>query len=157
MTTLIKGSLDCVTFTLDGQHCALPIIHVRDVLNRFAIVPVPLAPHAVAGHLNLRGRIVTAIDVGRRIAASCIGPRPTHDGIGARQTAIVLEHGATLYALLVDDVRDVVAIATDTLDTTVPGLPAAWAAFGLGVVRRADGLLIVLDPDRLLAVEQVAA
>ena len=59
-----------LTLTVAGQTCSIPVLLVRDVLGPQAITPIPLAPAEVAGGLNLRGRIVTAIDLRRRLGRS---------------------------------------------------------------------------------------
>ena len=56
-----------LTLAVAGQHCALPAAAVRDVLGPQALTRFPLAPPDIAGCLNLRGRIVTAIDLRRRL------------------------------------------------------------------------------------------
>ena len=84
-----------VTLDLAGQLCGVPVSRVRDVLRHQPIAPVPLAPPEVAGNLNLRGRIVTAIDLRRRLRLPA----------GQQPMALVTENESDLYALLVDQVR----------------------------------------------------
>jgi purine-binding chemotaxis protein CheW len=59
-----------LTMMLDGQLCGVPVLSVRDVLANQTIARIPLAPREVAGNLNLRGRIVTAIDLRRVLRLS---------------------------------------------------------------------------------------
>ena len=63
-----------LTLTVAGQLCGVPVLAVRDVLGPQTITRIPLAPPEVAGSLNLRGRIVTAIDLRRRLS---LPPRPS--------------------------------------------------------------------------------
>jgi len=63
---------DFVTIRLSGQLCGIPVLAVHDVLSEQAITVVPLAPPAVAGVLNLRGRIVTAINLRKRLHSNAI-------------------------------------------------------------------------------------
>ena len=84
-----------VTLTVAGQLCGVPVSAVRDVLRQQPISPVPLAPPDIAGNLNLRGRIVTAIDPAPPTGAA---PAPA----GMQPMAVVTESGGELYALLVD-------------------------------------------------------
>ena len=56
-----------VTFTIGGQLCGITVLQVRDVLASQAITPIPLAPPEITGSLNLRGRIVTAVDLRVRL------------------------------------------------------------------------------------------
>ena len=143
---------DCVVFTLGGEVCGLPIPTVRDVLDRVAVAPVPLAPAAIAGHLNLRGRIVTAIDLAERV-----GSVASNDHPAARRTAIVVDQGTTLYALLVDEVREVLPVPADEIGPVPAWLPPRWAALATGVVKRQGELLVLLDPERILTIAERAA
>ena len=52
-----------VTLTIDDQVSGIPILAVQDIVEQFQITPVPLAPSAIAGVMNLRGRIVNVIDL----------------------------------------------------------------------------------------------
>ena len=149
---MASGQADCVVFTLGGEVCGLPIPTVRDVLNRVVVAPVPLAPAAIAGHLNLRGRIVTAIDLAERVGCDA-----SNDGAVARRTAIVVEQGATLYALLVDEVREVLAVPSNDIGAVPAWLTPRWAAVATGVVKRQGELLVILDPERILQIGERAA
>ncbi len=138
-----------VTLTLDGQLCGLPVLAVRDVLAGQKIARIPLAPPAVSGNLNLRGRIVTAIDLRRRLQLAA-SPDP------ARRMAVVTEHGSELYALMVDQVHEVVTLPAVSLAPNPPTLPAVWAAHSRGIHRVADRLLVVLDIAMLLRLDEEA-
>ena len=133
-----------VTLTVAGQLCGVPVLAVRDVLGEQTITRIPLAPPEVAGSLNLRGRIVTAIDLRRRLR---LPPAPP----GTPRMSVVAEQGGELYALLVDQVSEVMTLRAAQFERTPPTLPAAWAAYADGVYRLPVGLLVVLDVARLLA------
>ena len=135
-----------VTLTLDGQLCGLPVLAVRDVLAGQTIAPIPLAPAAVAGNLNLRGRIVTAIDLRRRLRL-----RPA-DGLW-NPVAVVTEHDGELYALMVDRVHEVASLDAAGLEPNPPTLPPVWAAYSRGVHRVADRLMVALDLTMLLRLD----
>ena len=134
-----------VTLHLDGQLCGVPLEGVRDVLAAQAITPIPLAAPEVAGNLNLRGRIVTAIDLRRRLRLPPAGGTDV-------PMAVVTEQGTELYALLVDQVSEVVSLPARLLERTPPTLSGGWAEFSAGVHRLTERLLVVLDMDRLLAI-----
>ncbi len=135
-----------VTLTLEGQLCGLPVLAVRDVLAGQKIARIPLAPPEVAGNLNLRGRIITAIDLRRRLN---LPPPPDQ----ASQMAVVTEHGSDLYALMVDQVHEVVTLPAASLEPNPPTLPPVWAAHSRGIHRVADRLLVLLDIAMLLRLE----
>ncbi|WP_237217701.1 chemotaxis protein CheW [Falsiroseomonas oryziterrae] len=134
-----------LTFTVAGQPCGVPVLSVRDVLGPQAITPIPLAPPEVEGAMNLRGRIVTAVDLRRRLGL----PRRAD---GARPMSIVVEQGAELYAMLADAVGEVAPMPAVERAPNPPTLDPAWREVSRGVHRRDGQLLVVLDVDRLLAV-----
>lgn len=133
-----------VTLSLAGQLCGVPVQGVRDILIDQTIARIPLGPPEVAGSLNLRGRIVTAIDLRRRLK---LPPAPE----GQPRMSVVAEQGGELYALLVDQVSEVMTLRADAFERNPPTLPAEWAAFSDGVYRLQDTLLVVLNVSRLLA------
>lgn len=132
-----------VGLSIAGQLCGLPVQGVRDVLGPQRITRFPLASPEIAGSLNLRGKVVTAIDLRRRL-----GLQPAD--AGEPRMSIVAEHGAELYALLVDQVTEVLTLPASGIKPVPPNLPAAWRHFGVGVHRLADRLMIVLDLSRVL-------
>jgi purine-binding chemotaxis protein CheW len=133
-----------VTLTVANQLCGVPVLAVRDILGEQSITRIPLAPPEVAGSLNLRGRIVTAVDLRRRLR---LPPAPA----GTARMSVVTEHGGELYALLVDQVREVMTLKSSQFEQTPPTLRGAWAAFSDGIYRLPGSLLVVLDVGRLLA------
>ena len=133
-----------VTLIVERQLCGVPVLSVRDVLGEQVITRIPLAPVEVAGSLNLRGRIVTAVDLRRRLR---LPPAPP----GTPRMSVVTEQGGELYALLVDQVREVMSLKSSQFERTPPTLPGAWAAYADGIYRLTSGLLVVLDVGRLLA------
>lgn len=132
-----------VTMSVGEQLCGIPVADVRDVLNSQAITRIPLAPPEIAGSLNLRGRIVTALDVRRRLNLSAAEP-----GVG--RMSLVTEHEGDLYALLVDTVREVITLPAESLEGNPPTLPHVWARHSTGIFQLAGGLLVMLDVSRLL-------
>ena len=139
-----------VTLMLGDQLCGVPVLVVRDVLAGQHIARIPLAPPEVAGNLNLRGRIVTAIDLRQRLR---LPPRPAN----AKPMSVVTEHGIELYALLVDQVSEVVALRTADMERNPPTLPPIWAENSLGIFRVSDRLMVVLDVAKLLHFDTVLA
>lgn len=138
-----------VTLTVADQLCGVPVLGVRDILGEQTITRIPLAPPEIAGSLNLRGRIVTAIDLRRRLN---LDPLPE----GMRRMSVVAEQGGELYALLVDQVSEVMSLKTSAFERNPPTLPASWAAFSTGIYRLDGRLLVVLDVARLLDISATA-
>jgi purine-binding chemotaxis protein CheW len=146
-TTVAAVDNTYVTLMLGEQLCGLPVSSVRDILSEQPITRIPLAPPDIAGSLNLRGRIVTSIDLRRRLGLQAAG-----DGQG--RMSVVAEHGGELYALLVDQVEEVLTLPADSLEANPPTLPPPWSAFSRGVCRLEQRLLVLLDPDLLIHVAE---
>jgi len=136
-----------VTLTVADQLCGVPVLGVRDVLGPQTITRIPLAPPEIAGSLNLRGRIVTAIDLRCRL-----GLPPA--AAGAPRMSVVAEQGGELYALLVDQVSEVLSLPASAFERNPPTLPPAWAGYSAGIYRLQERLLVVLDVGRLLTLSQ---
>jgi purine-binding chemotaxis protein CheW len=134
-----------LTITVGGQACGVQVLAVRDVLGTQSITPIPLAPAEIEGAMNLRGRIVTAVDLRRRLS---LPARPA----GAQPMSFVVEHGGDLYAMLADAVGDVVPLAAAEREANPPTLDPLWREVSRGVHRRDGELLILLDVDRVLAI-----
>jgi purine-binding chemotaxis protein CheW len=138
-----------VTVMLGEQLFGLPISRVQDVFAPDRLTRVPLAPPEVAGILNLRGRIVTAIDMRCRLD---LGKRPE----GQPMMAIGIEIKGESYGLLVDSVGEVMKIANKDCEPKPSNLDERLARVASGVVRLDGQLLVVLDVDRVLEVKSHA-
>jgi purine-binding chemotaxis protein CheW len=138
----VAGEFEFVTVTVANQLFGIPVPAVRDVLAPQPIAPIPLAPAWVAGALNLRGRIVTALDV-----RALLGLPPRADPLSAM--SVVVEAPGEFYALRVDGVGDVLRCTAAEIRPNPPTLGALWRNVSAGVVRLDQGLLVVLDVDRL--------
>jgi purine-binding chemotaxis protein CheW len=130
-----------VSFRVGGQWFGIPVAHVQEVLRGGHVSPVPLAPAQVAGFLNLRGQIVTAIDLRARL------------GLAAAEGAIecmdvVVDDRGELFSFRVDEVGDVVE--GFEVDAVPPGLDAEWRSCCDGVLRMPVGLLAVVNVAALL-------
>ena len=136
-----------VVLHVAGQTCGVRVEGVRDILGEQAITRIPLAPAEVAGSLNLRGRIVTAIDLRRRLG---LPPLPA----GQLPMSVVAEHGTEHYALVVDQVSEVMSMRSEDFEANPPTLDPIWASFSLGVFRLSDRLLVVLDVAKLLTLNE---
>ena len=133
-----------VTLTIADQLCGVPVLSVRDILGEQPITRIPLAPPEIAGSLNLRGRIVTAIDLRRRLG---VPPAPP----GTPRMSVVTEQGGDLYALLVDQVSEVMTPPETSFERNPPTRPPSWAEFCSGIYRLNGRLMVVLDIGRILA------
>jgi purine-binding chemotaxis protein CheW len=133
-----------VTMFIEGQMFGIPVLSVQDVLGPQKITRIPLAPPEVAGSLNLRGRIVTAIDVRMRLALKSRG------GARGEGMSVVVDMRGELYSLMVDSVGEVLSLPAAKFERNPPTLDPLWREFSNGIYRLADKLLVVLDVPRLL-------
>lgn len=146
----IVHEAEYVTAMIGGQLFGLPIERVLDVFTPERLTRVPLSPPEVAGVLNLRGRIVTAIDMRQRLD---LPPR----GAGEPFMAVGIEQAGESYGLLVDQVGEVVKLPVSKLDPVPANLDPAWTRLAAGVHRLDNRLMVVLDVDRSLETRQEMA
>lgn len=139
-----------VTVLTAGQLFGLKLERVRDVFVPQALSAVPLAPPEVAGVLNLRGRIVTALDLRRRL-----GLPPREDG--KPTVAVGIEERGELYGLIADKVGDVMWLPASQYETAPANLDPRWAQVCAGVYRLDGRILVVLDVDKILDFSQFGA
>jgi purine-binding chemotaxis protein CheW len=134
-----------VTVLIGEQLFGLPISRVQDVFMPERLTRVPLASAEIAGVLNLRGRIVTAIDMRCRLGLPPRSePRPP--------MAVGIECDGESYGLLIDSVGEVLKLADETRETNPVNLDAQLAQLSAGVHRLDGQLLVILDVDRVLDV-----
>lgn len=147
-----EDSLDYVTVTVDGQLLGLPIARVQDVFIATRVTPVPLAPSEIVGLINLRGRVVTAICMRRRMGHADAYAAPV-GADGRELTAVGIDQGGEAFALIVDTVGEVMRLSHTTFEPVPIHLDRAWAALAKGVHRLDDRLLVVIDVDAVLNIE----
>ena len=135
-----------VTFTVAGQLFGVPVIRVQDILTPDDIAPVPGGPVEVRGLINLRGRIVTVIDM--RTHLSLPKGDPAQTGM-----CVTVESRGDSYTLYVDSVGDVITLSHNLREGNPATLDAVWRDVADAVYRTEKGLLVALHVDRLLAVE----
>ena len=141
--TPADGGYEFVTFRVADQWLGIPVIAVQEVLVQQRIARVPLAPPEVEGFLNLRGQIVTAVCL-----RTSLGLPQRADG--ASFMNVVVREDGELFSLIVDEVGDVVAVSARDLEPPLPTLGERWQRAVTGVVRRDDGLLVVISAVQLL-------
>jgi len=116
-----------------------------------SITPVPLAADEIAGILNLRGRIVTAICLRRRLDL------PDRNDDGAMPMAVGVEHKGESYGLIIDEVGEVLRLAVDGLEAAPGNLDKRWRSVAAGVHKLEGRLMVVLDVEQVLGAELSAA
>jgi purine-binding chemotaxis protein CheW len=129
------------TFSVAGLHFGVDVLQVQEVIRAQALTCVPLADGAVTGLMNLRGQIVTAVDLRRRL-----GLAARAEGHDPMNVILRTEDGAV--SLLVDDIGDVIDVDAETIERVPASITGATRLMVTGVHQLAGTLLMVLDPDR---------
>src|ERR1043166_7138767 len=139
----MTGKQQLCTFFIDGFFYGVEVQKVQEILRSQTMTPVPLAPAVVRGLINLRGQIVTAIDLRQRLGRSerSSGQLPIN-------LLLRTEHG--LVSLLVDDVGDVVEVEEDDFEHPPETLQGELRSLIRGAYKRSDRLLLVLETENAL-------
>ncbi|MFN7039039.1 MAG: chemotaxis protein CheW [Alphaproteobacteria bacterium] len=132
-----------ISLKIGDQHFGISVYAVRDILAPQKITSIPLAPVEVAGSLNLRGRIVTAInikfilDIDSNIELN-------------KCMSIVVEYQGELYSLIVDSIGEVLTLSKKDFIHNPENFPSNLKDISLGIYPLKDKLLIILDIEKLL-------
>ena len=130
------------TFHLGGEYLGVDVLKVQEVLRCQSMTPVPQAPGYIAGLINLRGQIVTALDLRKRLGMP--DRSPDHSPMN-----VIIRTSEGPISLLVDDIGDVLEVPSDSLVPT-PNNMAGLAAQTVTGIHKLDGCLLgVLDIEKL--------
>lgn len=128
---------------LAGRRIALPAGEIEAVVELEGLTPVPGAPEHIAGLSALRSRVLTVID-----SRASLGLAPSPEGGLAE--AIVVPSGGHTYALLVEQIEDVVEAEGEPAPVKAPAGPG-WGRIAKGMVDADGDLLLLADPHALIA------
>jgi purine-binding chemotaxis protein CheW len=148
-TADLDSSLLLATFSFGDAFFAVDALQVQEIIRVAAITPVHHAPDHVLGIINLRGRIVTVLDPGRRLELG-------NQEIGEASRILILDWQGEQVGLLVTRVQDVIRADRDSLTTPPPNLRAMLGAFARKVVQVQGHMVSILDLDALLATDDAA-
>jgi purine-binding chemotaxis protein CheW len=141
----VGGMQEYVTVIIHGQLFGLPINRVQDVFMLKDMTEVPLSIPEIAGVLNLRGRIVTAIDMRQRLGLPLRDSKETAMAVG-------IEYAKESFGLVIDRIGDVLNLPVDQFEANPVNLNARWKGVAEGIYRLEKELLVILDVDRVLAI-----
>ena len=140
------------TFWVDGLFFGVAVSEVQEVLRYQQLTVVPAAPEAVQGLINLRGQIVTALDLRCRLG---LAPRPEE----ALPMNVIVRSRGEVVSLLVDDIGDVITVDPTgdgpDLEPAPANVPSSVQDVLLGVLPLPESLLLVIDADRAADVTAV--
>jgi purine-binding chemotaxis protein CheW len=144
----MKAMLSLLLFELDRLRLGIALAAVERVEHACEVTPLPGAPAAVLGVINLQGRVATVIDLRRRLG---LPQRPLHPA----DAFVILQLPQHTFAIPVDDVEGVAEVAQENLVpgvTLIDGLAAVE-----GLVKTPGGLLLIDDPQQFLDIEDMRA
>lgn len=133
-----------VTMRIDQQLFGVPVENVRDVLKQQNVTYIPLSASEVAGSLNLRGRIVTVINLRHRLRL----PDKASDG---KSMFVVVEYKGELYSLMVDNVGEVMTVPDHAIEKSPANLGGAWKEVTTGIYKLSNELLVIIDVKSMLS------
>jgi purine-binding chemotaxis protein CheW len=144
----MSASQQFCTFFLDGHVFGTPVPKVQEVIQHQDMTKVPLAPDVVSGLINLRGQIVSAIDLRRRLGL------PEREA-GQLPMNVVVRTSDGAVSLLVDEIGDVIEVDEDTLEAPPETLQGFAREVVRGVYKLSGRLLLALDIDRIVDLEDL--
>ncbi|MFL6813391.1 MAG: chemotaxis protein CheW [Bradyrhizobium sp.] len=137
--------VEYVTAMIGGQLFGLPISRVQDVFMPERLTRVPLSPREIAGVLNLRGRIVTVVDMRARLGL------PKNEE-GKPPMAVGVDLRGESYGLLIDQIGEVLRLPGTGREDNPVNLDPRLAKLAGGVHRLEGQLMVILDVDRVLEI-----
>lgn len=144
------GAKQLCTFLVDGLLFGIDVTRVQEVIRYQEMTPVPLAPSVIHGLINLRGQIVTAIDLRTRLRLST---RPA----GELPVNVVARDEEGAVSLLVDEIGDVVEVDESSFEGPPETLSAASKALIHGVYKLEPQLLLLLNTELAVRVDLAGA
>lgn len=145
----IKNQTDeqLITVYIDNQLLGIPVRDVKEILQRQRIASIPLVQKEIAGSLNLRGRIVTVVDVRHRLKL------PQKSDM-QNSIFVVVENKGELYSFLADSTGDVITVPQNEIENSPPNLAASWRRVATGVHKLKGELLVILNLQELLSFDE---
>ena len=129
------------TFFLDDEFFGVDVRQVQEVLRHQRQTPVPLAPKEICGLINLRGQIVTALDLRRRL-----GLTPRENDVRPMNVVIRTRDGAV--SLVVDEIGDVVEVTEDMYEPPPETIQGIARQLIVATYKLPDRLMLVLDTEK---------
>ena len=141
-----NGTMELVTFYAGEALCGLDIRKIQEINKLMEITPVPLAPEYIEGIMNLRGQIVTIIDLCKRLGLSSRGR-------GEASRNIVVNGGTEYIGLLVDQISDVVKSEWDKIEPPPANMHGIQGRYFEGVHKTEKKLIGILKVEEVLKIE----
>lgn len=143
------------TFWLNEIYFGIDVQHVQEVIRPQVMTRIPLAPPDICGLINLRGEIITVIDLQQRLGIGEFSKRSQNLQPESQGFNIVVSYHNEVVSLLVDDVADVLEFAENTLQTPPATLQGKMRHILAGAYPLTAGFLLAIDIEKLLNVQVI--
>lgn len=141
-----KSIVELATFYVGEALCGMDILKVQEINKLMTMTKVPQAPDYVLGILNLRGQIVTIIDLGKKLGLG-------ETDVSADPRNIIVNSSGSYVGLLVKKISDVVTADLDKLEAAPANMSGIQGDFFTGVYKTQANLIGILDIDKVLSLE----
>lgn len=135
---------ELLTCSLHGQSLGIPVRHVREVIMPVRHTPIPLAHEIIVGLINLRGHVITQLDMRKALD---LPPRKENEPF---RIVIIETEGNEAFGIVVDRVGEVLRSEAGIREELPKSLAPCWRQVGDGVLKLEDRLLVVLDVERFI-------
>lgn len=135
---------DLLTCSLHGQSLGIPVRHVREVVTPVRYTPIPKANDIVVGLINLRGHVITQLDMRKALG---LPPRGKDEPF---RIVIIETDSHEAFGLVVDRVGEVMRSETKTMEDLPKSLAPCWRQVGDSVLKLNDRLLVILNVERFI-------
>ncbi|SLM27798.1 CheW2 [Desulfamplus magnetovallimortis] len=138
-----ENNAELATFYVGKALCGIDILSIQEINKHFEVTTVPQAPDYVVGVLNLRGRIVTILDLGKKLGLSQIRSNK-------KNRNIIVRSQDELVGLMVDSISDVVTSDQDRIEPAPSNISGMKGKFFRGVMKTQNALIGILDIEEVL-------
>lgn len=140
-------SLQFSTFYIDNYFFGVEVSKIQEIIKAQKMTKVPLAPNVIGGLINLRGQIVTAIELRKRLS---LQDTENHD----EQMNVIMRDEENLFSLLVDKIGDVISVSQEDYANAPDHLNGEAKILISGVYKLQDKLLLILDTQKAIDIQQ---
>ncbi len=149
-TTQSSEMQQLVTFKLLGQKYAVNILKVQEIVSMKEITTIPNSPDYLAGAINLRGRVIPVLSLRTKFGLA------VSESV-EQEKIVIMDVKGMIMGVIVDAVSDVLRIASDVVESPPQVSMHAGSEVISGIAKLPEGLVIILDIDKLLVSEEHSA
>lgn len=153
----MADDLHLVTFRVGTELFGVPISAVQEIVRVPAIARIPQSPDFVEGVINLRGRVITVVDMRKRMGQAAVAVDDSETERAKKARILVVEVNGRLVGVIVDEVAEVLRLATEQVEPAPPMVAGLSNQYIRGVGKLQDDLLILIEIEKILSTDQLVA